>query len=614
MKRTLGTLEALLRLHRQLSRRRKLQLVFVMALMFLGAIAELATLGAVLPFLALIADPARAASFPTLQTFFAQLGWQDPNSIMLPALLLFVAIALSAGAIRVLLTWASNKFVFRLSHDLSAEAYRRTLYQPYSYHLTHNSSEIVALASKVNLVTGALLQPLMQAAIAVTIAIFIFAALIAIDPFTALSAALAFGLMYFLVTQTTRWRLHTNSLTIARGNTQLVKAVREALGGIRDVLIDNAQPIHLEKFRSVDSSLRAAESANVFISTAPRFGIEAAGMVLIAGLAVLLSKQGGGLAAALPVMGALALGAQRLLPLLQQTYAAVVQVRGHRDVLFDVIQLLDLQIPPEHLAGKCVQPLPFEHDITLEKVSFRYGPHLPRVIHNVDLVIPKGTRLGIVGKTGSGKSTFVDLMMGLIEPTAGMVCVDGRRLEGRDRLAWQTRIAHVPQAIFLSDTTILENIAFSVPTEDIDFVQVQKAARMARIAEFIESLSGGYFAALGERGVQLSGGQRQRIGIARALYRHADVLVFDEATSALDSETEEDIIKGIHALRRELTVVVIAHRLSTVQFCDRIIRLERGVIVDTRSYNEVAIASGEKFEKSSQRGTDRRPRHFSFGS
>ena len=168
MKRTPGTLEALLGLHRQLSRRRKLQLVFVMALMFLGAIAELATLGAVLPFLALIADPARAASFPTLQTFFAQLGWQDPNSIILPALLMFVVVALSAGAIRILLTWASNKFVSRLGHDLSVEAYRRTLYQSYSYHLTHNSSEIVTLASKVHLVTGALLRPLMQAAIAVT--------------------------------------------------------------------------------------------------------------------------------------------------------------------------------------------------------------------------------------------------------------------------------------------------------------------------------------------------------------------------------------------------------------------------------------------------------------
>ena len=515
------------------------------------------------------------------------------SSIIFPATLLFVAVVLSAAAIRVLLTWASTKFVFRLGHDLSVEAYRRTLYQPYSHHLTHNSSEIVALASKVRLVTSYLLWPLMQAAIAMTIAIFILAALVAINPIIALSAVLAFGLMYFIVTQTTRRRLHGSSLTIARGNSQLVKAVQETLGGIRDILIDNAQPIHLEKFRSVDAPLRDAESANFFISTAPRFAIEGVGIALIVGLAVLLSRQAGSLSAVLPVLGALALGAQRLLPLLQQTYTAAVQVRGNRDALFDVIKFLDLPIPAEHLAGKCAKPLPFERDIVMEKVSFRYAPPLRLVIQDVDLVISKGTRLGIIGKTGSGKSTLVDLIMGLIEPTAGVVRVDGRPLEGRNRLAWQARIAHVPQAIFLSDTTIAENIAFSVPPEAIDLERVKEAARMALIAEFIESLPNGYFAAVGERGVQLSGGQRQRIGIARALYRRADVLIFDEATSALDSETEKEVIEAISALGREMTVVAIAHRLSTVQFCDRIIRLEMGGLVTSGTCAEVADASAD---------------------
>ena len=580
MKRTQGTLEALLRLYRQMSRRRKLQLVFVSALMFLGALAEIATVGAVLPFLTLVADPSRAASFPALHAIFAQFGWHEPNSIILPAALLFCLIALSAAAIRVLLAWSSNKVVFKIAHDLGVEIYRRALYQPYTYHLTHNSSEIVSVGAKVNVVTSYVLWPLMQAAIAVTIAIFILTALVVIDPFTALSSTLAFGFMYFVVTRITRWRLHANSRTISQGHSQLVKTAQESLGGaIRDVLINNSQLIHLDKFRSIDAALRNAEASNTSISTTPRFVIEGAGVVLIAVMAVLLSRRDGGLLTALPVLGALALGAQRLLPLLQQIYNAVVHLRGNRNTLFDLIEFSNLPISEEHLAGECAKPLSFEHNIVMEQVSFRYAAHLPRVIRNVDIVIAKGTKLGIIGKTGSGKSTLADLIMGLIEPTSGTVRIDGQRLEGRNRLAWQARIAHVPQTIFFSDTTIAENIAFSMPTERIDLERVQRAARMAMISEFIETLPNRYFATVAECGVQLSGGQRQRIAIARALYRCPDILVLDEATSALDSETEEDIMRGIVALGRELTVVVIAHRLSTVRFCDRIVRLESGVVV-----------------------------------
>jgi len=303
-------------------------------------------------------------------------------------------------------------------------------------------------------------------------------------------------------------------------------------------------------------------------------------------LAYVLVSGSGGIAAALPVLGALALGAQRLLPLLQQVYSGWTISMGNRQALFDVLGLLD---EPLAVAPDLAQPLAMTPPQLIEfaGVGFRYTEETSWVLRDFSLSVPMGTRVGIVGKTGSGKSTVMDLLMGLIEPTEGEIKIDGRCLDEGSRRAWQRQIAHVPQAIYLSDASIAENIAFGADRDAIEMERVREAARRAELHDFIESLPEGYGTIVGERGVRLSGGQRQRIGIARALYKQASVIVFDEATSALDNQTEAAVMRSIFGLREDLTVFIIAHRLSTVEGCDLVVSLSNGRIDRVGTYDEV---------------------------
>jgi ATP-binding cassette subfamily B protein len=300
--------------------------------------------------------------------------------------------------------------------------------------------------------------------------------------------------------------------------------------------------------------------------------MESIGMVIFAALALGMAHGSQGMITALPVLGALALGAQRLLPALQQGYAAWSGIIGYQSSTQEILELLDQPLPPE-ASQPLPAPLPFKKSIQFESVKFRYTSETPWALDNLSFNIPKGTRVGFVGKTGSGKSTCLDLLMGLLEPSSGQIMVDGTVLNQQNIRSWQRNIAHVPQSIYLADTSLAENIAFGVPFENIDMKRVKEATRQAHIADFIESSSQGYQALVGERGIRLSGGQRQRIGIARALYKQATVLVFDEATSALDHETEQAVMEAIEDLSADLTVLIIAHRLTTLKNCTQIIEL-----------------------------------------
>ena len=575
------------RLLMHLSPRRRWQLAGLFVLMILGAAAELATLGAVLPFLALLADPTVASKYPLLQKTFFALGWSGEENILLPATILFGVIALCAAAVRMLLSWYTFRFTFGVGVDLSKEVYRRTLYQPYSFHVSRNTSEIIAGLNQVQNIVFYVINPLAQGAVAALMAIAIIGALIRIDPITATTAGVGFTLIYILVTFSARRRLHANSKLIAASEAQRVQAVQEGLGAIRDVLIDGAQGVYITRFWKTSASQALAQSANNFISAAPRYLIESLGMALIAGLAYWLSAHKGGLSAAIPVLGALALGAQKLMPQMQQMYYSWAAVTGNRAVLGDVIALLEQPIPEEYFKPPATDPVRFERDIALCDVSFRYRHDVPEVIRRLNLKIRHGDRIGFIGKTGSGKSTVIDLIMGLLEPTGGGIEIDGRRITSTNRRTWQAHIAHVPQSIYLADACIAENIAFGVNLSNIDHSRVREAARMAQLVDFIESLPAGYRTLVGERGVRLSGGQRQRIGLARALYKQADVLVLDEATSALDDETEQAVMEAINSLGREITVLMIAHRLSTLRRCDRIFELRHGTLLRAGTYAEI---------------------------
>jgi len=581
----------LTRLWHHLSRRRRRQFGLLVGLMLVSAFAEVVSLGAVLPFLGILVAPEQVLNQPIVGDMAQAWGITSADQLVLPLTVAFIAVALIAGAIRILLIWTSTRLAFTTGADLGIDVYSRTLYQPYWVHAAKNSSEVISgITIKVNQVVFGVLLPLLTLVSSTVLAVAIMLALIAIDPMVASVAGIGFGVSYVLISWISSRQLHRNSQRIAHEQTQVVKALQEGLGGIRDVLLDGTQPVYSSIYRQADHPLRRGQGNNVFISGSPRYVMEALGMVLIAALAYFLSRQVGGIAAALPVLGALALGAQRLLPALQQFYNAWANIAGSHASLADTITLLDQPLPAE-LLQPAPAPLLIQNAVRLDAVRFRYTSDGPWVLDGLNLVIAKGARVGFVGSTGSGKSTTLDLLMGLLVPTEGELLVDGQPISGNRLRAWQRSIAHVPQSIYLADTTLAENIAFGVPPDTIDLDRVQRVARQAQIADFIESNPEGYQAYVGERGVRLSGGQCQRIGIARALYKQASVLVFDEATSALDNATEQSVMDAIGGLDSDLTILLIAHRLTTVQRCDTIVELEHGRVVAQGTYEQLLECS-----------------------
>jgi ATP-binding cassette subfamily B protein len=580
-----GTLTNLLsRLWQHLGRHRQRQFSLLLVLMLIGAFAEIFSLGAVLPFLGVLASPDRVFGYPFVAEIARFWGITTPAELVLPLTAMFALATLVAGAIRLLLLWASARLAFAAGADLSIEVYRRTLYQPYRIHVARNSSEVISgITSKSNAVVYSVLLPALTFISSAVLLAAIAIALLAIDARVASAAAVGFGASYVAMTWFSRRRLQCNGQVIARESNQVLKALQEGLGGIRDVLLDGTQQIYCQTYRQADRPLRWAQGNNVFIARGPRYAIETVSMVLVIALAYGLSYHFGGISAALPTLGALALGAVRLLPAFQQCYGSWAEIVGNQASLVDTLHLLEQPMPADALQPM-PPPLPFQGAIRFDNVRFRYCNEDNWVLDGLCFNIPKGARVGFVGKTGGGKSTALDLLMGLLEPTEGCILVDDQPIVGDRLRAWQRTIAHVPQSIYLADVTLAENIAFGVPREIIDMDRVRQAASRAQLTEFIESQPNGYHAFVGERGIRLSGGQRQRIGIARALYKQASVLVFDEATSALDNATEQAVMDAIEGLNRDITILLIAHRLTTVQRCDSIVELERGRVVAEGSY------------------------------
>ena len=576
----------LVQLYSHISSRRRRQFALLLCLTILSSLAEVISLGAVLPFIGILTQPEKVFASTALAGVVQTLGITSGAELVLPLTIGFAVAALVAGALRLLLLWVSIRLGNAAGADLSIEVYRRTLYQPYSVHVARSSSEIISgITQKVGIATGVLISVV---AVITSTALFvaIMATLLAIDPIVAIIAAVSFGSAYGVIAWLTRRRLVHNSQCIAKEQTQVVKALQEGLGAIRDVLLDGTQKVYCNVYRKAILQLQRASGENTFINQAPRYAMEALGMALIAVFVLALSHRPGGVAAALPILGVLALGAQRLLPLMQQLYGNWSVVAGSKAALADVLALLDQPLPAEASQPE-PEPLALRQDIRFDNVSFQYGSNAPWVLDDINLVIPKGARVGFIGSTGSGKSTALDLLMCLLEPTRGQIRVDGQPISLEHRRAWQRTVAHVPQSIFLADTTIAENIAFGIPPDQINLDRVRKAAEQARIAEFIESRPEGYSAIVGERGVRLSGGQRQRIGIARALYKQASVLVFDEATSALDNETEQAVMQAIEGLSEDLTILIIAHRLTTLKNCTQIVELDDGGIKRIGSYQAI---------------------------
>lgn len=564
-----------------------MQFGFLFLLMILSSFAEVVSIGAVLPFLGMLTAPEQVFSHPLAQPLVQALSLTEPKQLLLPLTIVFAIAALFSAAMRMILLWGQTRLSYAIGSDFSNSIYRRTLYQPYSVHVARNSSEVIAgILGKAKSIVAYTITPILTILSSSLMLLAILSVVVAIDPAVALAAFAGFGTIYALVILVTKKQLAIDSQHMSGESTQVIKALQEGLGGIRDVLIDGTQVIHCNTYSNADSRLRRAQANIQIISGSPRFAIEALGMTLIAALAYSLADRPEGIASAIPVLGALALSAQRLLPVLQQAYSSWAAMRGGQVSLRDSLDLLDQHLP-DHVDAPLPTLISFQRGITLRKLAFRYTPQTPWVLRGVDITIPKGSRIGFIGSTGSGKSTLLDIIMGLLHPTEGSLVIDDEIITAQNHRTWQAHVAHVPQAIFLADATIAENIAFGVLPDQIDHERVRQAAQKAQIAEAIESWDQQYSTIVGERGVRLSGGQRQRIGIARALYKQSDVIIFDEATSALDNETEEAVMEAIEGLSENLTILIIAHRLTTLKNCTQVIELMDGRIKNSGTYQEI---------------------------
>jgi len=557
--------------------------------MISASFAEVISLGAVLPFLGVLTYPEKIFAHHLAQPFIQLLQIRTAQELLLPFTLIFITAAIFAGLARIALLWVQTRLAMAIGADLSIQVYERTLYQPYSLHAVRNSSEIMAGVSKASGLVGTLIQPVMLVCGSVVVLVAVISTLLAIQPVIALAAFLGFGAIYAAVIIITKHRIALNSQIIAAHQGRVTKAIHEGLSGIRDVIIDGTQPVYSKLYRDAFTPLQRATASNQVVGSSPRFGVEALGMALIAGLAYLAataSGESGGVTDAIPVLGTLALGVQRLLPVVQQIYNSYITMKGSQASTENALDLLD-QPMPAHAFAQPAKPMVFEAAIILKDLSFRYTPQGPWVLRHLSLQIPKGSRIGFVGVTGSGKSTLLDIIMGLLTPTEGAILVDNEAVNPQDTRAWRSHISHVPQAIFLSDTSIAENIALGVPAKLIDLQRVKHAAEQAQIAQTIEGWSSGYETLVGERGTRLSGGQAQRIGIARALYKRASVVIFDEATSALDNKTEVSVMQSLETLGRDITILIIAHRLTTLKNCDQVVELANGGIKAIGSYEQM---------------------------
>jgi ATP-binding cassette subfamily B protein len=546
--------------------------------MVICAISEVLSIGALLPFLSVLTEPNLILNNPFLKPIVEALNVKSSDQLILLFTLLFcIAIALS-GMLRLLLLFTSSKITFAIGGDISVNIYQRTLLQPYSIHIARNSSQIVdGVTNKTISVIECIRCSIAIISSTIFLAIIVFTLFI-FQPLITIQIFFGFGIIYLTIIKLTKRRLSENGKKIAYFSRFSIQYLQESLGGIRDILLDRNQNFYVDIYKNMVIPWRKSQGLNQFISGSPKFAIESLGIILFAYMAYELSKNENGIAGAIPILGVLALSAQRMLPILQQMFSAWSDLVTQKPSLLDALELLEQPITKPSKNSNESEQLSFSTLIKLCNISFSYGNNSPMVLKDVNLEIKRGARIGLIGTTGSGKSTLVDILMGLLAPSSGEIIVDGKRVTEEILSQWQNKIAHVPQSIYLTDATIAENIAFGVKKSQIDYQRVIWAAKEAQISDVIELMEKKYEALVGERGVNLSGGQRQRIGIARALYKKADVIILDEATSALDMATEHGVMESINNLDADLTLLIIAHRDSALKCCSEVYRLDGGVL------------------------------------
>ncbi len=533
------------------------------------------SIGVVVPFLSAFLSH-DGFSFSPLKEILLSLGLSYSDNLVLPLTIFFIATIILSGFSRLSVAWLSTNLSYKIGSDLSLNIYRRALYQPYEDHIKNNSTFIMdAMFTKVNLVTETVILGGLNFIISFIMIVSILCILVFINFYLTTITFLFFGTFYFITIKLVRSKSVENSKKIAEGSSSVLRIIQEGLGGIRDILIGSHQEGYCETYHKVNYKMRRTQGINYFLSISPKYIMESIGLVFLASLVFLFSNNGNGLLQAIPLIGMITMGSQRLLPSLQQLYTSWVGILASQQSLLDILNLLNQPVNFSYKNKKSIL-LGFNKSIKLRNVSFRYNTEQKFILDNVNLTIYKGDRIGIVGRSGSGKSTLVDIIMCLLTPSKGSMFIDDRACKAPFHASWQKNISHVPQSVFLSDSSIANNIAFGSKHEEIDVLRIKQAIELASLNDLIDSLPEGYDTIVGERGVRLSGGQCQRIGIARALYSRKNIIILDEATSALDNKTQIEIINNISRLEKKITLIFISHRATALSCCNKILKVENG--------------------------------------
>lgn len=555
------------------------------------AFTELLGIASIAPFMALVGDISIIEKNAFIAELYQMSGLTNPmDFVFYTGLLVLLALTVST-LVSMFAIWKLSLYGASIGIEIADRLYAYYMREDWQFHASGSSAQLTKQVSTEAIrITGGIIQPLMQMNAKVILAILISVSILIYNPIIAIGGLIIFALAYFLLYKLVRNKLVSNGQEISKVSTDRFRLMNEGFGGIKDVLLLDRSHNFIQRFEDSGRVYARALGLNAGISQVPRYFMELIAFGTMIGLVLLLIKlHEGNLGAVLPILAVYALAAFKLLPALQQIYSSVAQIKGNLAAFEAVEEDLQKSLNHNNSISKNTLPIRIElkEKITLSKIQFSYPGKPKPAVNGVTITIPANSVVGLVGSTGSGKSTLINLLLGLLPPQSGNLCIDDTCITPENKRAWQNTLGFVPQSIFLSEGSIAENIAFGLPTKDIDLKQVHKTLELAHLTELVEQLPDGVNTKVGERGVQLSGGQRQRIGIARALYHEAEVLVFDEATSALDGITEKIIMDAIHDFSGQKTIIMIAHRLKTVQKCDIIYLMEQGKIVDQGTYQEL---------------------------
>ena len=579
------------------------QFYILQVLVVIMAFTELLGIASIAPFMALVGD----ISILETNGIFAQLyqmsGLNNPMDFLFYTGVIVLVMLTFSTVVSMFTTWRLSIFGARIGTEIADRLYTYYMQQSWQFHASGSSAQLTKqVSTEAARISSQIVQPLMTMNAKIVLALFISISIVIYDPVIAILGLFIFSLAYFLLYRLVRQKLESNGQQLSEVSTQRFRLMNEGFGGIKDVLLLNRSHDFITRFHDSGKVFARAQGTNIAISQVPRYFIELIAFgAMISLVLVLIKVHSGNLGEVLPVLAVYALAAFKLLPALQQIYSSLSQIKGNTAAFEAIREDLEQSFDSQKTSNdtSVSTSVDLKKGIKLSDITFSYPGKERAAVNGVTITIPVNSVIGLVGSSGSGKSTLIDLLLGLLTPQQGSIYVDDVRITKDNKRAWQDLLGFVPQSIFLSEGSVAENIAFGIPAKDISLEQVNKALNLANLTELVEQLPEGINTKVGERGVQLSGGQRQRIGIARALYHEAEVLVFDEATSALDGITEKTVMDAIHEFSGQKTIIMIAHRLKTVEKCDLIYFMEQGKIIDCGTYQEL-VARNVKFKEMAQ--------------